>query len=483
MQKLKIDQKLGIIFCGSGSRRAALDFTSGIIFAAKNPGVTLATFERDGWLMPSQPKYSRGGWGRSGSGDADGNALWENALMLLKACRARVNGVNISALTALDELERMQKLSAKMALLESEAKKHGLTKDLQIDFKYSGDRLQKYSLAGKINRYSGYRSHGMRGENPLELVARLEKAVGVFIEGRGKPVRVGEYRVEPKLVTQNGVTVALRDEAGNVVMNSQVLALTAFEWTFLGGESLVQNAIKKIAKYSIPFNVLASAGLRLNETKIVENGPEETFTIDGESRHFTGALLLENAGRRFLMDVDRIEIGHGIFNAFFVEVTPQVTSIAEAYESMKPQEVKDAESAGVKVLRQGEWFFIPTAKTVTVPRGSIKSWMPQGRELEESPQGVTRKSISHGKGRPNALFTPFGFGELDELVCGFVSHTGREHKTLSLGVYTEDAKDVLEGTMQRTWGENTPDDKITFDLWRVIGNTTVSNFTIQGAVD
>lgn len=58
--KLKIDQKNGIIFSGNGSRRVVLDYTSGVIYPYQRPETTLATFERDGWLMPAQPRWSSG---------------------------------------------------------------------------------------------------------------------------------------------------------------------------------------------------------------------------------------------------------------------------------------------------------------------------------------------------------------------------------------------------------------------------------------
>ena len=233
----------------------------------------------------------------------------------------------------------------------------------------------------------------------------------------------------------------------------------------MGGQSLIQAEVRKLSKYNIPFNILESAGLKLSETIVMEQGPEEDFQLRNEVRHFTGALLLSNADRVFLMDIDRQEIKHQIFNAFFVEVSAHVKSISQAYESMKPQAVLDAEKAGTEVLRQGEWFFIATGKTLKVRSEKVLRW---DRTTEER-QVVLRHDISHGKGRPNSLYKPVGFGDLDQYVCGTVEHSGREHKPLDLGQEEETSSGNGDFT--------------TFKLWTVVGNTTVSNFTIKGDID
>ena len=76
--------------------------------------------------------------------------------------------------------------------------------------------------------------------------------------------------------------------------------------------------------------------------------------------HFVGAILFRVNRKYFLFDVDRNELEYFRFNPFIVQLPHKVTSIAEAYESLKPQEVKDALAKGLDVKRQGEWFFIPS---------------------------------------------------------------------------------------------------------------------------
>lgn len=78
------------------------------------------------------------------------------------------------------------------------------------------------------------------------------------------------------------------------------------------------------------------------------------------NRHFVGAMLIELKGKQFLFDVDRNELKHYRFNPFLSELPTKVKKIKEAYEILKPKEVRIAERKGIKVQRQGEWFFIPS---------------------------------------------------------------------------------------------------------------------------
>jgi hypothetical protein len=234
---------------------------------------------------------------------------------------------------------------------------------------------------------------------------------------------------------------------------------------------------------------LESAKLKLNQTKIIEQGPEQTFTIrkdtysqNTETRHFTGYLLLENAGRKFFMDIDRLEIEHKIFNVFFVEVDKSVKTAMQAYESMKPEIVRDAENAGLKVLRQGEWFFIPTNEKIRMPIKNIYN-----RILRDNfPYPTIQQfNISHGKGRPNSLFKVVIDGIEGSLVCGMVRHLGREHNPLKLGyryVNPELENNTID-QFDQGYSHAGSEEIIEVDLFTVVGNTTVSNFTVTGDVD
>ena len=108
-----------------------------------------------------------------------------------------------------------------------------------------------------------------------------------------------------------------------------------------------------------------------NFVKLIDRGNEEKIIVnvkkhdrywkeytDQEERHFTGASLFEVEGKTYLFDIDRKEIENNIFNPFLASINGKPKTIEEAYDLLKPLEVKKAERQGKKVLRQGEWFFI-----------------------------------------------------------------------------------------------------------------------------
>jgi len=210
----------------------------------------------------------------------------------------------------------------------------------------------------------------------------------------------------------------------------------------------------------IPFNALKDAELSLSEYQEIDSGIQETiyqrFTQDfaltnldklesqenikiikkgmpfynwdkkelvkviyDKGQHFMGARLFKIKERVFLLDVDRNELEHGIINPFMVEIiNKDVSSISEAYESLKPQEVKEAK----EFKRQGEWFFIPNTNPALDAILTAK--------LNQA--SVKRGELRAGRNRPNLVES---FIEHDGIafVKGVVTHSGREHKDLDLG--------------------------------------------------
>jgi hypothetical protein len=171
-----------------------------------------------------------------------------------------------------------------------------------------------------------------------------------------------------------------------------------------------------------------------------------------KGQHFTGAQLFKIQKKVFLLDVDRNELEHGIINPFLVELSnPKVKTIAEAYESLKPQEVVSAEAQGLKVLRQGEWFFIPandfeTARAKKAIEERLKTPVRWGAPTASG-------TLRAGRNRPNEAEL---MGEVDGkfYVSGTISHSGREHADL-----------VLTG------------------FYRAIPNTSQTSWTITGEID
>jgi hypothetical protein len=481
----KLLLKHGVLTKGNGDRRAVLDFEVGIIYAYHDASNILGEFVKGlGWVIRKTPHYYASGWGNASTGDSMGHHLIENALGLVRAVGGRAFQTNTEQFLTQKETRKLNRIIAKH---NRNAKRQNKAADALGCIGVKVDTTERIKpLKIEPTRHHDHETGTVKGLDPIETARKYQTAVKVFTERAGRKVKVDSYCIDRDLITQqnkdaNGQgiatrVVAFRDSTGQVFMNSEVIALTSFERTFMGSQSLIQAEVRKVAKFSIPFNVLAAADLKLSETRVLEQGPESTHTVkrgpydrQTEERHFTGALLLENAGRKFLMDIDRREIEHDIFNAFFVEVDARCTSIAECYESMKPQSVKDAEAQGLEVKRQGEWFFIETDKTITVPKDDVLDW---DREQERT-RVILRHEIKHGKGRPNTVYKPVGFEGLDGYVCGTVEHSGREHATLDLG-----------STIQTTTSpEGTKTEFKTFRLWTLAGNTTVSNFTITGDID
>ncbi len=101
-----------------------------------------------------------------------------------------------------------------------------------------------------------------------------------------------------------------------------------------------------------------------------------------------------------------------------------VNTVQAAHEALKPSEVRSAKG---KVLRQGDWFFIPWCETIWngfhARRGRLGWANPHTvDELVGTPGQVSRSTI-------------WGTSLRRVLARGFVRH--REHKTLHLRIWHE----------------------------------------------
>ena len=214
-----------------------------------------------------------------------------------------------------------------------------------------------------------------------------------------------------------------------------------------------------------------------------------------EDAHFIGSQLFSVSGDKdgetlrklFLFDIDRVEIVNGIFNPFLVEVPDTtVDTIESAYDSLIPDAVKTAKANGVAVQRQGEWFFvqtdidptIPPVDAIVIPKEDLlkrKVFRGMGYSQRESLKELwgeveynridnlevpdadmytaTEQSLRAGNNRPNRAKLGVNRDGL-HYVMGEISHTGREHKT------------------------------ITLDSWHLaMPNNAIKSFTITGDID
>lgn len=306
----------------------------------------------------------------------------------------------------------------------------------------------------------------------------IDKAIQCFLKGDtgkfGKYIAVKNALVYRTVLTSRNGTkqelgqniIALKIERDNETLfigNSSVLPLIG-RTSAWGRESLnsgVTDVQTRLSRHvqMIPFSVFSEAGLDLTKIKILDRGPETTVTrtedrYNSKTRendkidvdvHFTGASLFQVENSLFLFDIDRREIKHKIFNAFLVELKVKASTVAEAYETLKPQDVKDAEAKGLEVKRQGEWFFIPVKGNYEATKARPNRWDKKDFEPLE---------LRAGRNRPNNVSKYATLKDGTHVVTGYVEHSGREH-----------AKLVLDG-----W-------------FKAVPNTSVQSFTITGDVD
>lgn len=183
------------------------------------------------------------------------------------------------------------------------------------------------------------------------------------------------------------------------------------------------------------------------------------------ARHFTGPRLFSVIGvernedseyqgmkkdtrRLFLLDVDRVEIVNGLINPFLVELeNTEVKTIAEAYESLKPSQVLEAEKQNLKVLRQGEWFFIPVSELEAKRAEKMHKDLISNENTRTSfNRNDGSGTLRVGRNRPNRVQAMIEI-EKRFFVQGTVSHTGREHANLELVEWHE----AVPNTSATSW--------------------------------
>ena len=92
-----------------------------------------------------------------------------------------------------------------------------------------------------------------------------------------------------------------------------------------------------------------------------ESKNKDTQEIETKSFHRIGAVILEKEKKYYLCAMDE--------GSYFISLLPhKVKTVQAGFEALKPKEVKGAEimdfgrnTVHIDVLRQGEWFFIPSS--------------------------------------------------------------------------------------------------------------------------
>lgn len=190
-------------------------------------------------------------------------------------------------------------------------------------------------------------------------------------------------------------------------------------------DSTPPEIVKVLETKYIPSELLQKKIEELSKCSDISNIKVETSMISYlKGRHFTGAQFFsceDESGTRhkYLLDIDREEIKHGIFNAFMVKIGGEnVNSVKDAYDWLKPEAVKVAEAENVKVERQGEWFFVKVDSS--------------SKDVETMGPIETNQALRVGNNRPNIVEKAINGSDGRVYCTGTVKHQGREHRDLNL---------------------------------------------------
>jgi len=134
-----------------------------------------------------------------------------------------------------------------------------------------------------------------------------------------------------------------------------------------------------------------------------------TFSYDAKETPDGFAVLVKYSLYRSGLEYGRYRefsyvVGFGDGSSFVDRVSPEVDSVEEALEWMKPAEVRKAEAEGRKVLRQGDVFFVELRSR----RRSLKDYnLPSNHRVVV--EGNTVKVVHHEHSvliLPHAYFKP-----------------------------------------------------------------------------
>lgn len=240
------------------------------------------------------------------------------------------------------------------------------------------------------------------------------------------------HKNNPKLKVK--ICIAKKVAGGFVGNSSAIMAMRTLtgKIVFTGGQQIIQRTLSDVMPM-VPFSVFKEARLDINQFSIVEKGADEILDVGTiEPIHFTGALLFKigvrnksrgvmgESERYYLCDFDRNDLKMKNSNFFLSRLSRPAVSIKDAYDSLKPKEVSDAERfMSEPCRRQGEWFFIP------VP-GEFKN---QTTTFDRPGRPALVSAVLQAKGN-----RPHNVTELsvEGYVRGKVTHGGHEHLPIYL---------------------------------------------------
>ena len=143
--------------------------------------------------------------------------------------------------------------------------------------------------------------------------------------------------------------------------------------------------------------------------------------------HTLGDSVIQVKDRYYLSAVD--ETGSGFNGMYFLaklltDRAPQ--TLEDAFNALKPPVVREAEARGANIMRQGEWFAIPTM-------------LRTSELMRDVERGVAGYRLNHVLGRDGhhqleeAIIYRAGDRKGQVFARGVLKHTKNEHYDLDLG--------------------------------------------------
>ena len=141
--------------------------------------------------------------------------------------------------------------------------------------------------------------------------------------------------------------------------------------------------------------------------------------------HTLGDSVIRVREHYYISAVDETGVGRGLY--FFTELNTRRApwSLAKAFETLKPEIVRQAERAGIEVRRQGEWFAIPQE-------------VATHKLTQDVQRGLAVFHRHHVLGRDGhhrlteSVIYEHGPQKGEVYARGTMRHTEREHRLLSL---------------------------------------------------
>lgn len=247
--------------------------------------------------------------------------------------------------------------------------------------------------------------------------------------------------------------LAVRNFQGRYIINADKYSVT----TSAHQNNLI-GRIREGGKVEIPYSALGNISSDHGEyTKIeivdwvadrwIDTG---RFNRHGNAiyDHELGAALINYDDRQFISSID--PSGRGRLY-FLTELSGKADTVEEALELLKPPEVREAEANDLAVLRQGEWFFVPTPIN---PKDYVR--------CTNKAIAIFKPATLHNRdeGRLSRHYATEGFTVHNRrFVRGTVRHKADEHKLLRLyetGTKPNDRiwYEAFENVQLNSWSAN-----------------------------